>query len=174
MPKLRGTDLEITIERDRAPEPRGPEFAAEDAAKRFLGDPNGRSPEDLEAIDRRVFSQSVRRARLFKLDQKKDADDWAALRHRHEATSTVRILRIKELVHQTCYAQFVEWVEFTEPEEAVRATAVKEQEKLLSKLKPKPLGVAKPPRKKKVVDVPILLAEAGPLPSTHQALEDPK
>jgi len=170
--KLRGTDLDITIERDRAPEPKGPETAVSDAARRFVGDPNGRSPEDLEAIDRRVYAQSERKARLFKLDKKKDADDWAKLRHDHEATSTVRILRIKELVHETSYAQFVEWVEFKEPEEEVRAGAVKEQEKFLAKMKPKIPAPPKKARQKK--DAPIPLADPGPLPATHQALEDPK
>ena len=175
MAKLRGTDLDVTIERDRAPEPKGPESAVSDAAKAFSRDPNGKSPEDLEAIDRLIYAQSQRKARLFKLDKKKDADDWAKLRHDHEATNTVRILRIKELIHETSYAQFVEWVVFNRPEETVRSDAVKEREKFLVKMKPKapkPAAAPAKPRKKKATPMP--LADAGPLPKTHQALEDPR
>jgi len=169
--------LEITIERDRAPEPRGPEVAAADAVRRIAGaDPNGRSPDDLEAIDRGVLAQGKRHARLFKLAKPQDAADWADLRHQHESTTTVRILRIKELIDGVDYAQFMEWVEFAKPEEEIRASATKERDAFLQKVKAKEAkDTPKPERKralKKTVTIPLAIPDAPP--PTHQALEDPK
>ena len=177
MPSLKSGGLEITIERDRAPEPKGPEAVASEAARRFTGgDANGRSPDDLEAIDRATLSQGTRCARLFKFSIPEDARAWAELRQQHFSSGLVKLISVKELISGTDYAQFMEWVEFKKPEEEVRATVVQERDAFLDKVKPKePVAKApekKPRRTKKAAQVEVV--PPMDLPATHQALEDPK